>query len=646
MDLIPLSYYVVLTLLIFAALGSFAFGLLRHGRRIQRGRALAGSIGQRIHTEALLKRGLLTSRVFNKPVAGAAHALVFFGSIVLIVGHALHPLAIVGVPLYETPLGYWLMGIGREVAGIAVGIGVLFFLVRRVFPPDRVANPRARKGFAAMELWLLAALVAGFATETIRILAEPEPLHGGEFLGDALAALRGPVDGADAKFRLMWWVHGLIGLGFLSMISHSPMAHLVLGPVNSALASRRRGITLPPIDFSALENEDAEEVPTLGAAKLADFDRKRLLDFATCVWCGRCHEVCPATQTGKPLSPKGVMATLADMLEAEKFDDDSMIDAVGFQPIFDCVTCAACVEVCPVSINPPEAILEMRRHLVMERSEMPDTMGAANKNLEMREHPFVGTSSSPDAWRQGLDVPVFEPGQTEYLLWLGCAIRYEERAQSVARAMVKILDAAGVSYGILEGARCTGDPAKQMGNELLFVELAQQNVAELGELGVQKMITMCAHCFNGFTRYYPELGGHYEVIPHAVLIDRLLVDGKLALAPGEREKITLHDPCYLSRHNDVEDEARSVLSKIGDVVEMPRNRKESFCCGAGGANYWGGQGGTARISDVRAAEAIDTGADKVATACPFCLLMLTDGVKKRTDERKVFDVAELVSARL
>jgi Fe-S oxidoreductase len=420
----------------------------------------------------------------------------------------------------------------------------------------------------------------------------------------------------------------------------------VLGPVNSALASRRRGITLPPIDFSALENEDADEVPTLGAAKLADFDRKRLLDFATCVWCGRCHEVCPATQTGKPLSPKGVMATLADMLGAEKFDDASMIDNVGIQPIFDCVTCAACVEVCPVSINPPEAILEMRRHLVMERSEMPDTMGAANKNLEMREHPFVGTSSSPDAWRQGLDVPVFEPGQTEYLLWLGCAIRYEERAQSVARAMLKILDAAGVSYGILEGARCTGDPAKQMGNELLFVELAQQNVEELGELGVQKMITMCAHCFNSFTRYYPELGGRYEVIPHAVLIDRLLAEGKLALAPAERERITLHDPCYLSRHNDVEDEARSVLAKIGDVVEMPRNRKESFCCGAGGANYWGGQGGTARISDVRAAEAIDTGADKIATACPFCLLMLTDGVKKRTDERKVFDVAELVSARL
>jgi Fe-S oxidoreductase len=646
MDLIPPSYYVALTLLLLAALASFAWGLWRIARRIRRGRPLAKPLRERIHWAALVKRGLLTSRVFADPVAGAAHACVFFGSIVLIVGHGLHPLAMAGAPLYEGRVGFWLMGVGREVAGIAVTLGVLFFLLRRALSRGRIAAVRVRRGFAAMALLLLAALVTGFAAEAIRIIADPA-LHGGEFLGERLAALRGAMEAPESRFRLMWWIHGLVGLGFLALITHSPLVHLVLGPLNSALASRRRGVTLEPIDFAALERADAEAAPTLGAARLADFGQDRLIDFATCVWCGRCHDVCPATQTGKPLSPKGVMLTLAEMLAEERLDDEGMIEAVGMQPIFDCVTCGACTEVCPVSIRPPEAILEMRRNLVMERSELPPTMAAANRNLETREHPFAGTSQSPDAWRRDLDVPIYEPGRTEYLLWLGCAITYEERAQQVARAMVRILQHAGLSFGVLERSRCTGDPAKQLGNELLFTELARQNVDELGELGVQKMITMCAHCFNGFTRYYPELGGRYEVIPHAVLIERLIADGKLAVPGDAFERITFHDPCYLSRHNDIEDEARSVLARVGRVVEMPRSRKQSFCCGAGGANYWGGQGGHARIGDVRAAEALDTGAAKIATACPFCLLMLTDGVKKRTSAPAVvMDIAEIVAARL
>lgn len=649
---IPMLYYVILTVLILLALGVLVQGLVQTWRLANPGKTFSldvakGIAAQILQTDvinraAFLERGVLTSRLFKRPASGLAHALVFFGSIVLILGHAAYPLVFIGIPVEDGAFGYWFMAIGRDLAGVAVLIGLLFFMIRRlVFPPSRLLEGRARRGFVALEAFFLVIIFAGFTTEGLRLAYEG--LTPGRFVGNPLAGLLGNV-GSDTTlrwYRLFWWLHGLAGLVFISTIAHSPLGHMLLGPINAALARKKPGVQLRPIDFDALDSDDA---PPLGASKLADFSPKARFDFLACVWCGRCNEVCPATQTGKPLKPKSVIVTAAEYLRAGKLDDEAFLDEVGFEATFNCVTCGACMEACPISIRHPEAIIEMRRHFVMERSELPEIMGHANKNLETREHPFVGTSASPDAWRQGLDVPFFEKGVTEYLLWIGCAITYEERAQSVARAMVKLLQHAKVSFGILEQARCTGDPAKQMGNEILFQEMASANVEEFSEAGITKIITMCAHCFNSFDRYYPELGGNYEVVPHAMLLDQLIAAGKLPKISGS-EKITFHDPCYLARHNDVMDEPRNVVASVGSLVEMPRHKKDSFCCGAGGGNYWGGAGGE-RINDVRAKEALQTGADKIATACPFCLLMLTDGVKKSTDEKKVFDIAELVAEKL
>ncbi len=394
------------------------------------------------------------------------------------------------------------------------------------------------------------------------------------------------------------------------------------------------------------DDEDKEEELSFGASRLIDLSQKNLLDASACLWCGRCQEVCPAAQTGKDLSPKTVMTTVAEYLDAGKFDDDSLIDVLGQDAMFNCTTCAACVEECPVSNNPAEIVLEFRRHFVMERSEMPDTMAAANRNLESRGHPFVGTAANPDDWRKDIEVPLFSPGESEYLLWIGCSVGYEERAQEIARAMVRILDAAGVSYGIFEEPMCTGDPAKMMGNEMQFVEIAEANIEEFKEQKIQKVITMCAHCYNSFDRYYPELGSDWQTIPHSVLLDELISQGKLDIAGRSDEKITFHDPCYLARHNDIVDAPRNVIKSVGKLIEMPRNKKESFCCGAGGGNYWGGQGGIARISDVRTQEAMDTNANKIATSCSFCLLMLSSSTSKHTEERKVYDVAELVAEKI
>ena len=638
--------YIILTVLLCAAGASVVLGLRDIWLRMASGQTLSGRVASlselfgRVNWRSFWWRGVLISRVFKRPASGLAHGLLFFGSLFEIFGHGLYPLTFVGIPVYSGRFGFVVMELGRELAGIAMFLGILFLLLRRVWPPQRLTVGKARRGFVPMEILFLVIVAAGFTVEAFR-LAHPDVTGEGEFLGRALANGIRQLDASAIShgYLALWWIHGLLGLWFIVLITRTPMSHMLLGPINTALAKRRPGVTLPPIDFEADE-------PALGAEKLADLPLKSRLDFSACLWCGRCHEACPAAQTGKLLSPKKIMLTCAEYLEQGRLVDASLIDTLGTEALFSCTTCAACVEQCPVTNNPAEAIVHFRRQLVMGRSEMPEVMATANRNLESRSHPFVGTSANRDDWRRDLDVPFFEPGKTEYLLWIGCSVAFEERAQQIAHAMVRILNAAGVSWGILEESRCTGDPAKMMGNELLFVELAQANIEEFQELKVAKVITMCAHCFNSFDRYYPELGANWQTIPHSVLIDQLIREGRLIVKRDAAQKITFHDPCYLARHNDIVEETRSVVAAIGELLEMPRNRKDSFCCGGGGGNYWSREGGTARISDVRVDEALGTGADKVATSCPFCLLMLSSSAAKHTEQRKVFDLAELVVAAL
>jgi Fe-S oxidoreductase len=529
------------------------------------------------------------------------------------------------------------MSFGLDFAGFIAIVGLLFFLVRRLFPPERLTTPKSRGGFLLQICLLLLILVTGFAVEGTRIAATSADKYAfvGNFIADFL-----PTDTLFAH-QLLWWGHGLIAVVFIAYIPFSPMVHILLVPANTALADPMPGSKMGVIDFSSFdENEESEEMPTLGCARLADFSRKRLLDFAACVWCGRCHEVCPAATTGKPLSPKGVMVTLAERLISGEFNDNTLIDQVMEDGIYACTTCIACMEVCPACINQPKTIIKFRQNLVMEQSRVPELMGKAINSLEQRGHPFFGTGSGPKDWCGDLEVPLFTKGHTEYLLWIGCSVAYEERAQKIAQAMVRILEKAGVSYGILDEFRCTGDPAKQMGNEYLFYELAKMNIEHFESLGVSKIVTLCPHCYNSFTHYYPELGGVYEVIPHVIFINRLISSGVLSLKKTQKA-IVYHDPCYLARHNGIVNEPREVVSALGDLIEAPRNRKSAFCCGGGGGNYWAEEKGV-RINHVRAKELFETGAELIATACPFCLLMLTDGLKKVTEEEKAYDIAELV----
>ncbi|MBN2062228.1 MAG: 4Fe-4S dicluster domain-containing protein [Deltaproteobacteria bacterium] len=643
-----IDYGVLIDILAIPVLIIFCYGLYRHWRKILKGEAGLRQSVEKIRSFITKKKvvdviwlGIIGSRIYNKPVTGISHGMLFWGMLLLFIGTvAVLMNVFFGVPFMSGLFYKWYLSFILDIAGLAALIGLMFLLIRRLFHYKRLYEPEPRKGFVVMELVLLVIIASGFLLEGLRIsLSDAREIA---VIGHFLSGFMLHIPYGDIVYVILWWFHGLLALGFIAYIPFSPIIHFLFIPVNAAFVENTMGADEKAIDLSSFETEQ-DDMPAIGTPTLAECTPKRLLDFSACLWCGRCQEVCPATQTGKSLSPKGVILTLARFLHDEHGVNTNLIDSIGMETIFECRTCGACVDVCPAMVNPLKAIWNMRQNLVMERGEMPPQMLQSYKNMEALMHPFSSSANASD-WKKGIDVPQFEAGRTEYLLWVGCAVTYEDRAQQIGRAVVRILNNTGISYGIIEEVRCTGDPAKQMGDDYLFLQLAGANIELFRQYGVKKIITICPHCYNSFQRYYPPLGGEYQVTPHVRLIEDLIKSGKLKPS-GTNQKITYHDPCYLGRHNGIFDAPRNIIGLIGNMMEMPRNRNNSFCCGAGGGNYWNEEEGE-RINYARAKEAFETGADKVIACCPFCALMLTDGMKMFTDDKKVFDIAELVEENL
>lgn len=640
----------LIDILAIPALAFFFYGLYQHWQRIQSGKVRFRfswysfkTIFNRQRMVRFLGDGLLGLRVYRKPVTGLFHGMVFWGMFLLLIGTTLVLFNVVfGLPVMSGAAYYWFMAFTLDTAGLAIVIGLSFLIIRRLTGYKRLHDPKPRSGFIFVAGLLLTVVVTGFWLEALRI--NLSGAHESAYVGQMVALLWGPTkSSAKEAYTNWWWIHGLLSLGFVAYIPFSPLAHLLFIPINAVLSEPIIGADNDALDMDSLDPDEEGNMPVLGTPTLANYSPKRLFDFRTCLWCGRCQEVCPAAQTEKSLTPKGVVVTLAELLEKGRFDDSGLIDSVGMETIFECRTCGACVETCPALVNPLKAIWSMRQNLMMERGEMPSHMIQAYRNMEALMHPF-SISASPSDWRKGLDVPIFIPGKTEYLLWVGCAVTYEDRAQRIGRAVVNILNHVSLNYGIIEEARCTGDPAKQIGDDYLFSQLANTNIELFANYGVKKIITMCPHCFNSFNRYYPPLGAAYEVTSHVQLIEKLIACGKLQLNYSN-EKIAYHDPCYMGRHNRIFKAPRGAISAVGKVTELRRHGTNSFCCGAGGGNYWNEEEGK-RINYTRALEAFSSGADKLASSCPFCLLMLTDGMKMYTEKSMVFDIAELVEENI
>ena len=410
--------------------------------------------------------------------------------------------------------------------------------------------------------------------------------------------------------------------------------------------------------------EDPKEDDVFGIGTSADISWKGLLDMATCTECGRCQSQCPAWHTEKPLSPKLLIMAMRDHALAnigtekasEKIVGNAHENAISLDVLWSCTTCGACVEECPVDIEHVDHIVNMRRFQVLVESEFPTELGNTFRNLEKAGNPWGANRADRDAWIKEVDFPITViesviPEDVEYLFWVGCAGAYEERAKKTTKAVAELLYMSGVSFGVLgKKETCTGDPARRSGNEFLYQILSRENIETLqetfGTRGVKKVVVTCPHCFTTIGRDYKQQGFELQMVHHTQLLNQLVKEGRLkpiAPAAADAKKLTYHDPCYLGRHNQIYEPPRELLESAGvAVTEMPRNQERSFCCGAGGGRMWMEEKIGTRINLNRVDEAIATGAEEVAVGCPFCRVMISDGMVAKESSVEVLDVAQIM----
>ncbi len=579
-------------------------------------------------------------------------------------------------------IGTWnWVGAIEDFFTVAVLLALITFSIIRIKnAPARRERASRFYGSHTGAAWLVLALIAGvmvtlllYRAAQVNSIVSTRPFQSqfpfgtswGPFASHAIAKLLHPLgSGTNSVLATVFLILNIVVIAtFMVVISYSKHLHIFMAPINVAFSRRPRALgALDKTPDMDMENIDEDTV--FGVGQIGHFSWKQMLDFATCTECGRCQSACPAWNTEKPLSPKLLIMALRDNMFASatpllggEGDMSALVpNVIDPDVLWACTTCGACVEECPVDIEHIDAIVDMRRYQVLMESEFPSEAGLMLRNVENQGDPWGLGQGKRTEWTQALDfeIPVITgtiPDDIEYLYWVGCAGALDERARKGAQATARMLHRAGVTFAILGPKEsCTGDPVRRLGNEYLYQEQSRLNISTLDEAGVKKIIATCPHCFNTIKNEYPSLGGNYEVIHHAQLLEHLVQSGKLTPGSGYSGKVTYHDPCYLGRHNRIINEPRTVLSAMPGVeqVEMRRCKERGFCCGAGGARMWLEENIGKRVNMERMDEALGTGADVVSTACPYCMIMLDDAVRAhgKEEEVRILDLSQLVEESL
>jgi Fe-S oxidoreductase/nitrate reductase gamma subunit len=596
------------------------------------------------------------SRILKEFYPGLMHLLIFWGTVILILGKI--------VRLFSYPVGltnppqsiFLYSSLASEIGAVLMIIGGSMAVYRRyIRKPSRLD---IQQDDTLIFGWVALILITGFMVKGYRIAIG----GAGSAVDWAMWSPIGyliyplfPTFSTTTQNELLLWhrtiIHAVSAVGFLGYISiyRSRLQHILLSPLNIYFRSLKPKGALTPIEFQTSS--------TYGADKIEEFTWKHLMDLDACTRCGRCQDNCPAFLTGKILSPKKVILDLKNHLQETypvplvvkpiSSPKDMIREVVTDEVLWDCTTCGACQQACPVFIEHVDKMVEMRRSLVLTGRELPDTVQGTLRNMEIRGHPWRGTEHVRDGWLKGQGIKrLSEAGHAEWLYWVGCSGALVDRNIEVTKALADVLTAGGIDFAVLgleEG--CCGDPARRMGNELQFQLMAQKNIETFKKYGVKKIIVQCPHGFEAFKNEYPHFGGEYEVLHSSEIIKALLNKGKIKLSTIIESTVTYHDPCYLGRYNGIFEPPREVLELTPGLIvtEMKKNRENSFCCGGGGGHAWMEEPVGERINQMRLKQAIESSAEIVATACPFCLQMFDDAIRSLEPSVKAMDIVELVA---
>ncbi|MCZ7611276.1 MAG: (Fe-S)-binding protein [Ignavibacterium sp.] len=604
------------------------------------------------------------TKLLREPLAGLLHLLIFWGFVLFIFAvlesiiqgfYSSFSLSFLGA-------FYSVITLVQDVFGLLVIGSVLLSLYRRYIQkvPRLQVDKHGMKDAAFILILIMFIVISMYGQNASGFANNGMMYHPHELrpISSFLAGIffNGPTESTHLLYEVFWWMHVLMIFGFLNYLPYSKHLHILTSIPNVFFANLDPvRNTLKKID---LEDENAE---TFGVADIEQFSWKQILDGYSCTECGRCTWNCPANIVGKSLSPRELIVDIrkrtfdkAPLIvegktEGELYEKTLIHNYISDKVLWQCTTCLACVQECPVMIEHVDSIVDMRRNLVLTESEFPPQLNSVFKSLETNYTPWVFNAADRAAWAEGMNIKTMaEDKDGEILFWVGCAGSFDERYKKVTKAFAAIMQKAGVDFRILgTEEKCNGDTARRLGNEYLSQMMMRENIETMNNYGVKKVVTACPHCFHSLKNEFPQFGGNYEVTHHTVFIEELIAKGKIQIKEeSENHKVTYHDSCYLGRYNNIYDAPRNSLSKVAglDIVEMKRNKSKGFCCGAGGGRMFLEDDEGGRINEERTREALETKADTIASACPFCMTMMTDGVKhfEKTDEVAVKDIAEII----